>query len=239
MDFIKKCGIMLEAQAGMSTSELLAIADRTERLGFGYLCRSDHLADLEGRKTLESPECWVTLGAIAARTKSLKIGPLVSPIGFRNPAILARMAWTLHSFIPGRLQLGVGAGWNEKEFAANGLEFPPFNVRDAQFEEALQIIRPFTQGEKVDFQGKYFSAHLEGQPKRSGKVHLVVGGKAPSIIDKAATYADEWNSYLPSPEKIKEVRGDIRFHGQGHRNLADGPLHDCRERIRASPEGAR
>jgi alkanesulfonate monooxygenase SsuD/methylene tetrahydromethanopterin reductase-like flavin-dependent oxidoreductase (luciferase family) len=75
------------------------------------------------------------LGAIAARTKSLKFGPLVSPIGFRNPGILARMAWTLHSFVPRRLQLGVGAGWYEGEYAAHGLDFPSFKVRDEQFGE--------------------------------------------------------------------------------------------------------
>jgi len=205
LDFIKKCGIMLEAQEGMSVSKLLEIADLTERLGFGYLCRSDHLMDLAGRKGRVSSECWVTFGAIAARTKSLKFGPLVSPVGFRNPAVLARMAWTLHSFVPGRFQLGVGSGWYEDEYRSNGLEFPSFRVRDEQFAEALQIIRPFTQGEKVDFHGKYFSAHMEGHPKRSGKIHLVVGGRAPRTIRKAAQYADEWNTYLPLPEKLKEI----------------------------------
>jgi len=224
MDFIKKCGIMLEAQAGLSVRELLHVAERTERLGFGYLCRSDHLIDLRGRRGLESPECWVTLGAMAAHTKSLKFGPLVSPIGFRNPALLARMAWTLHSFVPGRLQLGVGAGWYEDEYVVNGLEFPPFKVREQQLVEALRIIRPFTQGEKVDFHGKYFAAKLEGHPKRSGKIHLVVGGNAPSIVRRAAAYADEWNVYSPSVEKLRKLRAILDPTGRDIEISEMGPF---------------
>lgn len=206
MNFIKNCGIMLEPQEGMSVPELLELAESAERLGFGYLCRSDHLIDTGGRKGRESSECWMTLAAVAARTKTLKIGPLVSPIGFRNPAVLARMAWTLHSFSRGRLQLGIGAGWYKNEYDSNGIEFPSFKVRDEQLGEALRIIRPFTQGEKVDFHGKYFSAQMEGHPGQAGRIHLVIGGRARPIIRKAALYADEWNSYLHPPEYLEEAK---------------------------------
>ena len=142
---------MLEPQLGMGVSELLEMARTTERLGFGYLFRSDHLADTGGRRGRESSECWVTLAAVAARTKSIRFGPLVSPMGFRNPAVLASMAWTLHSLSPGRLRLGVGAGWYEKEYLSYGIPFPPFNVRDEQLGEALQarwaeVSRAVTRG---------------------------------------------------------------------------------------------
>jgi alkanesulfonate monooxygenase SsuD/methylene tetrahydromethanopterin reductase-like flavin-dependent oxidoreductase (luciferase family) len=132
---------------------------------------------------------------------------MVSPIGFRNPAVLASMAWTVYSLSGGRLQLGVGAGWYKDEYRAYGVPFPEFKVRDEQLGEALQIIRPATLGQKVDFQGKYFSAHLEARPKSAGKIHLLVGGGGRSIIRKAARYADEWNlTQLPSAEEWKQVR---------------------------------
>lgn len=206
---------MLEPQIGMTVPQLLEMASTAERLGFGYLCRSDHLFDTGGRKGRESSECWVTLGAVAARTKTIRFGPLVSPIGFRNPAVLASMAWSVQSLAPGRLQLGVGAGWYEDEYRAFGIDFPPFKVRDEQFGEALQIIRPSTQGESVDFHGKYFSARLEGHPKSGGKISLVIGGGPRSIIRKAAVYADEWNfTKLPPPERMEEAKATLRSAGR-------------------------
>jgi alkanesulfonate monooxygenase SsuD/methylene tetrahydromethanopterin reductase-like flavin-dependent oxidoreductase (luciferase family) len=215
LKFIEKCGIMLEPQLGMSVSKLLEMAETAESLGFGYLCRSDHLIDTGGRKGRESPECWTTLAAIATRTSSIKFGPLVSPIGFRNPAVLATMARTVHSLAKGRLQLGVGAGWYEHEYASYGIPFPPFKVRDEQLDEALQIIRPATQGKSVDFRGKHFSAHLEGRPFSAGKIHLVIGGAPRSIIRKAAKYADEWNfTSLPPPERMKEARAVLGSAGR-------------------------
>jgi len=206
---------MLEPQLGMSVSELLGLAKAAERLGFGYLCRSDHLADTGGRKGRESPECWVTLGAVAALTRSIKFGPLVSPVGFRNPAVLASMAWALHSFSSGRLQLGVGAGWYEKEYLSYGIPFPPFKVRDEQLGEALQIIRPAAQGRRVDFHGKYFSAQMEGHPRSAGRIHMVIGGGGRHIIQKAALYADEWNfTELPSQEDLKQAKAVLSSSGR-------------------------
>ena len=80
-------------------------------------------------------------------------------------------------------------------------------MRDEQLGEALQIIRPATLGQKVNFQGRYFSAHLEARPKSAGKMHLLVGGGGRRIIREAAKYADEWNlTQLPSGEDWKQVR---------------------------------
>ena len=204
--FIKDCGIMVEPQEGMDTHQLLDIAKGVEKAGFGYFFRSDHLLPTSKRTNLDSPECWVTLGAIAAQTKTVKFGPMVSPIGFRNPAILARMACTVDSISSGRLQLGVGAGWYEDEYLAHGLQFPSVKVRKEQFHEALQIIRPLTQGGRVAFDGKYFSAHLEGLPKSDRKMHMIVGGRAPSIVRETLKYADEWNFFAAPPPKFESLR---------------------------------
>jgi alkanesulfonate monooxygenase SsuD/methylene tetrahydromethanopterin reductase-like flavin-dependent oxidoreductase (luciferase family) len=197
---------MVEPQEGMHVRELLDIARLTEKAGFGYFFRSDHILPTTRRKNLDSPECWVTLGAIAAHTKKIKFGPMVSPIGFRNPALLARMACTVDAISPGRLQLGLGAGWYEDEYLAHGFEFPSVQARKEQFREALQIIRPLTQVGKVTFDGKYFSAHLEGLPKHNHKIHTIIGARGPVMVSVALPFADEWNFFGAPPPKFESIR---------------------------------
>jgi alkanesulfonate monooxygenase SsuD/methylene tetrahydromethanopterin reductase-like flavin-dependent oxidoreductase (luciferase family) len=204
--FIKNCGIMVEPQEGMAVKELLDIAKSVEKEGYGYFFRSDHLLPTTRRTNLDSPECWVSLGAIAAHTKKIKFGSMVSPIGFRNPALLARMACTVDSISSGRLQLGMGAGWYEDEYLAHGFEFPSVKVRKEQFHEALQIIRPLTQTGRVDFEGRYFSAHLDGLPKLDRKIHMIIGGRAPSIVRETLKYADEWNFFAAQPPEFESLK---------------------------------
>jgi len=201
---------MFEPQDGLSTQEIVSWAEFSERAGYGYLFRSDHLLPISGRRAgVESPECWVTLGALAAKTRKIKFGPMVSPVGFRNPTLLGRMACTVHAYSEGRLQLGLGAGWYESEYIAHGLEFPKFGVRRRQLVEALNIIRPLTEGSRVDYDGKYFSAHVECFPKPvGGKVHLILGGKNAKVVETACEFADEWNIFASPDEvvlKIKEI----------------------------------
>jgi alkanesulfonate monooxygenase SsuD/methylene tetrahydromethanopterin reductase-like flavin-dependent oxidoreductase (luciferase family) len=206
MPFIDNCGLMLEPQEGMSVEEIIDWAEYAEKSGYGYIFRSDHLLPTSGRSGLGSPECWVTLGAIAAATKSIKFGPMVSPIGFRNPALLAKMACTLHSYSHGRLVLSIGAGWYQREYEAHGFRFPDEKERKKQFYEALQIIRPLTQGERVTFKGTFFSADTEAFPKPESGIHLVVGGRDGQIIRWAGELADELNMYSPKVEVLQKAK---------------------------------
>jgi alkanesulfonate monooxygenase SsuD/methylene tetrahydromethanopterin reductase-like flavin-dependent oxidoreductase (luciferase family) len=203
---LKNFGIMLEPQQGMKVSTLVEWSRYAEKLGFGYLFRSDHLLPVNGTRGIDSPECWTTLGLIAGVTTKIRFGPMVSPVGFRNPALLARMACTVHSASGGRLQLGVGAGWYKDEYVAHGLQFPDFRDRKEQFIEALSIIRPLTLGERVDFEGKYFSAHTDCFPKPEEKMRLIVGGRTPAIAKIAASVADEWNVFSSTLESYKALR---------------------------------
>src|SRR5438093_9148352 len=125
---LKDCGIMLEPQVGMQVGEILEWAEYAEKAGFGYVLRSDHLmpTGVLREEDRPSPECWVTLGAVAASTGRVALGPRVTPVGFRNPALLARMACTLHSFSDGRRDLGVGAGCLRGQYLTSGYEFQPF-----------------------------------------------------------------------------------------------------------------
>lgn len=195
---LDRFGLMLEPQEGMSTAELMRWAGFAERSGYGYVFRSDHLLPTSGRRGVDSPECWVTLAAIAAKTKRIKFGPMVSPIGFRNPALLARMACTVHSISRGRLQLSLGAGWYRDEYYANGMEFPKFAVRRKQLEEALEIIVPLIRGKRVDFDGRFFSAHTDCLPKPGKRIHLIIGGRSVGTVKIASKIGDEWNVFGPT-----------------------------------------
>jgi len=214
LDFIKDCGVMVEPQEGMAVEELLEVAVFAEKTGFGYFFRSDHILPTTRTKGLDSPECWTTLGAIAARTRKIKFGPMVSPVGFRNPALLARMACTVNSLAHGRLQLGVGAGWYEDEYLAHGIEFPDVKTRLRQFRESLRIIRPLTQTGRVDFNGKFFSAHLESLPKLKEKIHLIIGGRAASAVRNTVDFGDEWNYFSAVPDEFDRLKATIDASGR-------------------------
>jgi alkanesulfonate monooxygenase SsuD/methylene tetrahydromethanopterin reductase-like flavin-dependent oxidoreductase (luciferase family) len=216
---------MFEPQEGMKVQDIIEWALYAEKKGYGYTFRSDHLLGLlagesaqEKKKPIDSPECWVTLGAIAAKTTKIKFGPLVTPVGFRNPALLARMACTLDSYSQGRMCLGLGAGWNEFEYKAHGFEFPSFKVRRKQTEEAFKIVREMTEGKRVDFDGEYFRAHVECYPKPyREKVHLIGGGRNPLIVRTLANYVDEWNLFnipLDSFQKLRQVLRAGRTSGE-------------------------
>ena len=211
--------MMLEPQEGMSVEDILEWATYAEKAGYGYIFRSDHLLPTSDKKQgVPSPECWVTLGAVAARTMRVKFGPMVSPIGFRNPAILANIACTLYSFSRKRLILSVGAGWYQKEYEAHGIVFPDLKQRKEEFLEALQILRPLMEGKRVSFQGKHYSANVECFPKPDPKIHLVIGGRDSQIIRWAAKYADELNMYTPSDEMIQKAR-NILDSSSGGKNV--------------------
>jgi len=218
MALISKCGLMVEPQFGMSVQQLVETAVEAESLGFGYVFRSDHLLPTDDSRGKDSPECWTSLGAVAAQTRSIRFGPMVTPLGFRNPALLARMACTLHSFSGGRLQLAVGAGWYEPEYKAHGFAFPSFAVRKKQFEEALSIILPMVRDGKVDFDGEYFSAHTDCLPRPSGRMHVIIGTKAKSLVRLAAEYADEWN-FFACPVEVYRERRKLLEEAAGDRKL--------------------
>jgi alkanesulfonate monooxygenase SsuD/methylene tetrahydromethanopterin reductase-like flavin-dependent oxidoreductase (luciferase family) len=200
---IADSGIMLEPQLGMSMDQLVGVARQAEALGFGYFFRSDHILPTNDQRGMDSPECWTSLGAVAASTTRVRFGPMVSPIGFRNPALLAKMACTLHSFSKGRLQLAVGAGWYEAEYKAHGYPFPDFRTRVAQFREALDIITALVNAGRADYDGRYFSAHTDCLPRPAGHMHLIIGGRTKPVIRLAGRFADEWNFFRMSKSELE------------------------------------
>jgi alkanesulfonate monooxygenase SsuD/methylene tetrahydromethanopterin reductase-like flavin-dependent oxidoreductase (luciferase family) len=144
---------------------------------------------------------------LAAVTTRVELGTLVLCTGFRNPALLAKMADAVEEISNGRLILGIGAGWNEYEFNAFGY---PFDHRVSRFEEALTIIHGLLKHGQVDFVGKYHEAREceltpRGGPRPEGPP-IMVGSSAPRMLGLTAKYADQWNIFHTSPEQLAERR---------------------------------
>src|SRR2546422_4791384 len=148
---------MIEGQEGLTWDRWFRIADRVESLGLDSLWRSDHFFSLMGHPERPALECWSSLTALAQRTQRIRFGPLVSPMTFRPPALLARMAAAVDGLSNGRLVLGVGAGWNEAEHAAYGITLPPMKERMDRLEEGIKVIKALWTGGPVSLSGEYSS----------------------------------------------------------------------------------
>jgi probable F420-dependent oxidoreductase len=193
-------------------------AELAESLGFHELWVSDHFwLDLEryggpaGRQG--TPECWTMLSALATRTSRVRLGTLVMAVGFRAPTLLAKMAATLDQLAGGRLDLGLGAGWNEAEFIENGLPFARPGERLAMLEEALQVLRLLLADTQApaSFSGRFYRAEqalvIPG-PVQRPRPPLWVGGKGDRLLGVVARAADGWNlCWAVTPEDYRERLG--------------------------------
>ena len=202
-----KLGLTLPQIEGMMHGEtarwadLLAMARRAEEVGFDSVWVVDHLLLHGVRQTGQREglwECWTLLAALAAATERVELGPLVCCTGFRNPALLAKMADTVDEISGGRLILGLGAGWHEYEYNAFGY---PFDHRVGRFEEALTIIHTLLREGKADFQGTYYQVReceLRPRGPRPQGPPILIGALAnrPRMLGLVARYADQWNVWL-------------------------------------------
>ena len=197
-----------ESGSAPSWTVLKAAAMQAEELGFDSVWVYDHLLHrFEGHPTVGFWEAWTMLTALAASTTRVQIGTTVLCAGFRNPALLAKMADTLDEVAAGRFILGLGAGWHEAEFDAFGM---PFDHRVSRLEEALQIIRPLLHEREVDFDGTYHSASAcEIRPRgpRDGGVPILLAAFGPRMMRLTARYADQWTTDWLGPES--KVRDDL------------------------------
>src|SRR3954454_2369619 len=150
-----KIGIQLpEVERFVPWPELLAMARRAEQGGFDSLWFGDHLLYDQPDGGQRGPwEVWTSLAAVAAVTTRVELGPLVASTSFHAPPMLAKMAATVDGISGGRLILGLGAGWNDREYAAFGF---PFDHRISRFEEAFTIIRTLLRDGRTDFHGSYY-----------------------------------------------------------------------------------
>jgi probable F420-dependent oxidoreductase len=187
-----RIGIQLpEVERDVRWPEYVAMARAAEECGFDSIWLGDHLLyDAPERGPWEA---WTLLSALAAVTERVKLGPLVACAGFRPPGVLAKMAATVDEVSGGRLVLGLGAGWNEREFVAYGI---PFDRRVSRFEEAFAIVRGLLAGERVTLHGNFYSAEdAVLLPRPARQVPLMIGSNGPRMLAAALPHVSSWNTW--------------------------------------------
>jgi F420-dependent oxidoreductase-like protein len=213
-------GIMLEGQEGLTWERFFRLAQAVEDLGFESLFRSDHLTALDGDTQRASLALWPSLGALAARTRRLRFGPLVCSITFHHPALLAKNAAAVDQLSGGRFELGLGAGWYAGEHRRFGVPYPPYATRLEMLAEGAHVIQALWAGGPVSFSGQHFSlAQAETYPLPAQRpMPLIMGGKGEKTLQLVARYASEWNcSYVGLPvfiAKSRELDEDCRAIGR-------------------------
>jgi len=180
---------------------VVMLATTAERAGFDSVWVMDHFYQLPniGPRTYPMLEGYATLAGIAARTKKVRLGTLVTGVTYRNPAFLAKEVTTLDIVSSGRAILGLGAAWNEDEHRGYGYDFPPVGERVSRLEEALQICRAMFREEAPTFEGRYYQ--IEGalnfpRPiQRNGPPIMIGGGGEQRTLKLVAQYADMSNIF--------------------------------------------
>jgi F420-dependent oxidoreductase-like protein len=161
-------------------------------------------------------EGWITLTALAQATRRLRLGTLVTGIHYRHPAVLANMAATLDIVSGGRLELGIGAGWNEEESGAYGIELGTPRERSDRFEEACAVLTALLTQETTTFKGSYYQlteARCEPKPVQQPHPPICIGGSGKlRTLRTAARYAQHWNFVGGSPDEFRAARDVLHQH---------------------------
>ena len=212
--------LMIESQQGLSYGDHVAIAKRAEANGFETLFRSDHYSSFPGPTGQPTTDAWTVLAGLARETDRIGLGVLVSPVTFRHPGSFAKVVTTVDEMSGGRIEVGVGAGWNEVEHRQHGLPFPPINERADLMEDELAILHGLWgepdgwsfKGHQVTIEDARFHpkpVDVPGRPRTpigGARPRLLVGGQgSPRSYRLAAQYADEFNLSSSGPEKAREA----------------------------------
>jgi alkanesulfonate monooxygenase SsuD/methylene tetrahydromethanopterin reductase-like flavin-dependent oxidoreductase (luciferase family) len=189
--------LMIEGQEGVSWEQWVALAQACEESGFEGLFRSDHYLSVFRGRDRTSLDAWATISALAVLTERIRLGTLVSPVTFRQAGEITKVAATADHISGGRIELGLGAGWNEREHEAFGFPFPDLRERMDLLEQQLaQVTRQW--------------AELPPTPVQQPHPPLIVGGTAgPRSCRLAAEFADEYNTVFASVEECAERRARV------------------------------
>jgi alkanesulfonate monooxygenase SsuD/methylene tetrahydromethanopterin reductase-like flavin-dependent oxidoreductase (luciferase family) len=194
-----RVGLMIEGQEDVTWEDWQALAHACEQHGIETLFRSDHYLSVFGRSERGSLDAWATINALAAVTSKVRLGTLVSPATFRHPAELAKVVVTADHVSGGRVELGLGTGWNEAEHEAYGFPFPPMGERMRAMEEQLQLIAAHWNG-----------GPAQPKPVQRPRPNLIVGGRGgPRSIRMAARYADEYNTVNKTAAECASIREQL------------------------------
>lgn len=210
--------ILMEPRHGTTYAQILALARATDEAGFDAFFRSDHLFGVDPNDPTYRPtECWTTLAGLARETSRVRLGTLVTAATMRAPGQLAAMVATVDEMSGGRVELGIGTGWYQREHEAYGVPFPPVGERFDRLEEQLAIITGLWHtepgsGKPFSFEGKHYRVESNGTPPRPAqRPHppIIVGGSGPKRTPAlAAQYADEFNCALTNDPRTAFERFD-------------------------------
>jgi alkanesulfonate monooxygenase len=206
--------IFTEPQEGATYDDQLAVARLAEELGFDAYFRSDHYISFFAEDGRPGPtDAWITLAGLARETSTLRLGTLVSPVTFRLPGPLAIAVAQVDAMSGGRVELGLGAGWNDREHAAYGIPFPSTGERFDMLEEQLAVITGLwatPDGEHFSYSGDHYT--LDASPALPKPVQrpgppVVIGGFGPTRTPRlAAQFASEFNVAFAPPEAFRRSR---------------------------------
>lgn len=216
-----RIGLMIEGQEGVTWEQWVAIATACEEHGIESLFRSDHYSGLMGDERRDATDAWAIISALAAVTSTVRLGTLVSPVTFRHPSVLAKMAATADQISGGRIEVGLGAGWHEREHAAHGFPFPPVATRFSLLTDQVEIVRRLLTEEVVSFGSDNYTLDAVRPLPRpvQDPVPLILGGAAgPKAAALAARFADEYNSIgadvSETPQRQAALDAACEAHGR-------------------------
>ena len=215
--------LMIEAQQGLSYEDQLAIVRRAEAAGFDSFFRSDHYAAFPGAADRPTTDAWAVLAGLARETTRISLGALVSPVTFRHPGNFVKLVTTVDQMSGGRIEVGVGAGWNDDDHEQLGLAFPPMSERADLMEDQLAILHGlWTEEPGWTFDGHHVRVRngalrdgpvdVDGRPRENGRPRprIITGGQGtPRGYRLAARYADEFNLSSTSPEDSRRKQAEL------------------------------
>ena len=217
--------LMIEPQQGLSYDDQLAVVQRAERAGFESFFRSDHYQSFPGPAGEPTTDAWAVLAGLARETSTITLGTLVSPVTFRPFGNLAKVVTTVDEMSGGRVEFGVGAGWNDVEHRQLGLTFPEIGDRADMLEEQLAVLHGLWEepdgwsydGKHVTIDSAQFHPKPVARPGRptaangASRPRLLVGGEgSPRSLRIAARYADEFNLSSSTPETARTKFAELR-----------------------------
>lgn len=199
--------------AGSPATEILTAAQEADAAGWHGVWVADHYMPNTGDTSFapgDYHEAWALLPAIAATTKRVRVGTLVSPTSVHHPAVLANRAATIDHLSHGRMVLGLGAGWQINEHTAYGIELEPPGARVSRFEESIRIVRSLLDEERTTFHGEFYDitdAPCDPKPVQE-RLPILVGTGSPRMLRITARHADEWNTW-GDPEEARAKRARL------------------------------
>ncbi|MCJ7831965.1 MAG: LLM class F420-dependent oxidoreductase [Actinobacteria bacterium] len=207
---MKTC-LMIEGQENVTWQQWTALAAACEANGFDALFRSDHYTSLSGQATQDGTlDAWTTLAGLAAVTTTLRLGTLVSPVTFRHPSLLAKSVVTVDHISGGRVELGMGAAWNDDEHRQFGFSFPPAAERMSILEEQVEIVHRLWNEDTVTYEGQHYrldACRALPKPVQDPHPSLLIGGQAlPRSVALAVRWADEYNLDYATADGVRERR---------------------------------